>query len=124
MTAGTGTSFFEADQSGIGRAVVVGAVIAAVIVWSFVALVALWAGAHLVESIAMGAFAAFFGGPGFGGMLGAVLYVEHQQARSTETVRVAGPDDHVTRGPETVNDCPVSRGYDQREPADPVSSMR
>src|SRR6185437_6433011 len=99
MAAGTGTPFFDIDQSGIGRAVVVGALIASVIVWSFVALVAVWAGAHLGESIAMGAFAAFFGGPGFGGMLGAVLYVEHQHARSTETLRVtARADDHETHG--------------------------
>ncbi len=124
MTAGTDTPFFEADQSGIGRAAVVGALIASVIVWSFVGLVALWAGAHLAESIAMGAFVAFFGGPGFGGTLGAVWYVEHQQARSKETAQLVGPDDHETHSPGAVNDRLISQSYDRRESADPVSSMR
>src|SRR5204863_4023576 len=98
MTQGTGTPFFEADESGVGRAAVVGAAIAAVIVWTFVALVALYAGAHLGESIAMGAFAAFFGGPGFGGMLGAVIYIEHQHAASSKPARVVAADAQVTDG--------------------------
>jgi hypothetical protein len=122
MTAGTGTPFFEADQSGIGRAVVIGVVIASIIVWTLITVIALWAGAHLVESIAMGAFAAFFGGPGFGGMIGAVMYVERQQARSAKTAPVVGPDEHETHGPEAVTASLVWEGQYRREPAEPVGS--
>lgn len=115
MTAGTSTPFFEADQSGIGRAVVIGVVVASVIVSTFVALAALWAGAHLVDAIGMAAFAAFFGGPGFGGMLGAVMYVERQQSRSTKTARVVGPDEHEAHRPESITEPLVSQS-DRREP--------
>ena len=124
MTAGTGTPFFEADQSGIGRAVVIGVVIASVIVWTFVTLTGLWAGAHLVDSIGMGAFAAFFGGPGFGGMLGAVMYVERQQARPAKAARVVGPVEHDVHEPESVTAPLVSQGHDRREQAEPVGSAR
>jgi hypothetical protein len=90
MTAGTGTPFFDSNQSGVGRAAVKGTIIATVAIWSFVTLVALWAGAHVAESLAMGGCAAFFGGPGFGGMFGAVLYLERQTAAQAAEVR---PDD-------------------------------
>jgi hypothetical protein len=80
MTQGTGTPFFDSDHSGIGRAAIAGTLVATVVIWSFTTLVALWAGAQLAESLAMGGCAAFFGGPGFGGMLGAVMHVERQNA--------------------------------------------
>src|SRR3954470_24970480 len=91
MTAGTGTPFFDANQSGIGRAAVRGTIVATVVIWSFVTLVALWAGAHVVESLAMGGCAAFFGGPGFGGMFGAVLYLERQNAAQAAEVEPHDP---------------------------------
>jgi len=82
-----------------------------VIVWTFVALAAMYAGAHLWESIGMGAFAAFFGGPGFGGMLGAVTYIERQHAASTKNARVVAPEEQDADGsnsePETAALEPV-----------------
>ena len=127
MTLGTETPFFEADESGIGRAAVIGSAIAAVIIWTFVALVAMYAGAHLGESIAMGAFAAFFGGPGFGGMLGAVTYIERQHAASSKPARVVAPDtqgtDSSSREPEAAALEPVHEKI-QLDLAEPMSSAR
>jgi hypothetical protein len=127
MTLGTETPFFEADERGIRRAAVVGSAIAAVIIWTFVALVAMYAGAHLGESIAMGAFAALFGGPGFGGMLGAVTYIERQHAASSKLARVVASDaqdtDGSSREPRALALEPV-REKIHLERAEPVSSAR
>lgn len=90
MNVGTGTPFFDADASGIGRAVLLGAAIASVVVAVFVGAVGLWVGAGIRGSLGMGAFAAAWGGPGFGGMLGAVTYVSRKP-------RVASSTSVVTR---------------------------
>jgi hypothetical protein len=127
MTHGTETPFFEADESGIGRAAVVGAAIAAVIVWTFVAAVALYAGAHLGESIAMGAFAAFFGGPGFGGMLGAVTSIERHHAASAQPARVVAGDAQITDGSSGEPDAAAREPTGdtiQLDVAEPLSSAR
>jgi hypothetical protein len=127
MTLGTDTPFFEANESGIGRAVVIGAAIASVIVWTFVALAAMYAGEGLGGSFAMGAYAAFFGGPGFGGMLGAVIYIERQRAVSTKSARNVAPlvqDNHgLRREPEAAGLEPW-REEIQPKPAEPVGSAR
>jgi len=124
VTVGTGTPFFEAEQRGIGKAVLIGVAVASVIVWTFVALVALWAGAHLVESIAMGAFAAFFGGPGFGGMLGAVIFLERKKTVSVKAapgVVVSTPAAH-SHG--STAEPLVSLRTGPQERAEPVGSGR
>jgi hypothetical protein len=100
MALGTSTPFFDRDQSGIGRATLMGTLVATVVIWSFLTLVALWAGAHVAEALAMGGCAAFFGGPGFGGMLGAVLYVERQHAVSA--AHIGAPD-----RPDTPRTAPI-----------------
>jgi hypothetical protein len=127
MTLGTGTPFFEANESGIGRAVVIGAAIASVIVWTFVALAAMYAGESPGGSFAMGAYAAFFGGPGFGGMLGAVIYIERQRAVSTKSARNVAPlaqDNHgLRREPEAAGLEPWREDI-QPKPAEPVGSAR
>jgi hypothetical protein len=77
MNIGTGTPLFDDDMQGIGRAAVKGAIIAGLIVAGFILAVGMATGASLGASLGMAAFAAFFGGPGFGGMLGAVIHAGH-----------------------------------------------
>jgi hypothetical protein len=50
-----------------------------------VVAIGLYAGASLGESVGMAAFAASFGGPGFGGMLGAVMFLSRRQAAVSAT---------------------------------------
>jgi hypothetical protein len=78
MNIGTGTPLFDDDMQGIGRAAVKGAIIAGFIVAGFILAVGLATGASFGASLGMAAFAAFFGGPGFGGMLGAVIHAGHR----------------------------------------------
>lgn len=54
------------------RGFVVGALVGAVVVFAVCAGISLYAGSGWGPAIGIGAFAAFWGGPGFGGMLGAV----------------------------------------------------
>lgn len=103
MNVGTGTPFFDDDEHGIGRAAVKGAIIAALIVGGFVLFVGLFTGAGLGASLGMGAFAAFFGGPGFGGMLGAVSHVGRHENIVSTPLHVMGADQ--------------SRGHHAREPS-------
>ena len=62
------------DESGLGRAFVWGSVIGGAAVWLVCGAVSLIAGTSPAAALGIGAFAAFWGGPGFGGMLGAVLH--------------------------------------------------
>jgi hypothetical protein len=64
----------EADGGGLGRAFVVGSVLGFVTVMVVCGAIALVAGSSLVAAVGIGAFAGFWGGPGFGGMMGAVLH--------------------------------------------------
>lgn len=57
---------------GIGRAFVVGALIGFVLTLGVTGGITLLAGAGLGPAIAVGVYAGLWGGPGFGGMLGAV----------------------------------------------------
>jgi hypothetical protein len=88
MAQGTGTPFFDSGQSGVGRAAVVGTVVAGFIVGGLAVAICLYAGAGLGESLAIAAFAAFFGGPGFGAMLGVVVFLSRQQ----DAARTAPPN--------------------------------
>jgi hypothetical protein len=62
----------EAPETGIGHAAVNGAIIGFVVVLTIVSGIALAAGAGLGSALGVGAFAALWGGPGWGGMVGAV----------------------------------------------------
>lgn len=68
-------------RSGLLRATLWGTLIGSVVVFVFGAGTALAAGGEPIDALGLGAFAAFWGGPGFGGMIGASTY--------------QGPDDHV-----------------------------
>ena len=61
-------------EAGLGRAFVMGTVIGCVVVFLVLGGISLAVGLGVGPAIAIGAFTAFWGGPGFGGMMGAVLH--------------------------------------------------
>jgi hypothetical protein len=65
----------EAPEAGIGRAAVIGAILGYLVVFPLVSVILLVAGAGLVSAVAVGAYVAIWGGPGFGAMFGASWYV-------------------------------------------------
>ncbi len=87
--AGGGQALTEASEAGIGRAAATGAAIGFVVVLTIVACIALAGGAGVVSALAVGAFAALWGGPGWGGMVGAVRYADRiaDDERSAATAR-------------------------------------
>ena len=72
MSAPIPVPLFGGDRSGIGRAALRGAIVGALVVGGVVGAIVLYAGAGLGDALAIAAFAAFFGGPGFGAMLDGV----------------------------------------------------
>ncbi len=58
----------------LGRAFVKGTVLGTVLVFLFCGGISLLAGLGIGAAIGIGAFTAFWGGPGFGGMMGATVY--------------------------------------------------
>ena len=99
MTSGTGTPFFDGDETGVGRAAVRGAIIGVVVVAGVVVAITLYAGARLGDAVGMAAYAAFFGGPGFGAMLGSVHFLSRE---------------HSAAPPAAVPASAVQGGGDQR----------
>ena len=73
--ATSGRSLGEAPDAGIGRAAVIGAILGYLVVFPLVSAILLVAGAGLVSAVAVGAYVAIWGGPGFGAMFGASWYV-------------------------------------------------
>lgn len=67
-------------ESAALRGAVIGTVIGFVVVGAVTVAIALNAGTSVVAALGVGAFAAFWGGPGFGGMLGATLGVTRNEA--------------------------------------------
>lgn len=60
-------------ESAAMRGAVVGTVVGFVVVAAITVAIALNAGTSMIAAVGLGAFAGFWGGPGFGGMLGATL---------------------------------------------------
>jgi hypothetical protein len=89
MALGTATPLLEGSERGIGRAAVRGSIVGFVIICVFVTAVGMYAGVPLGGAIAMGVFAGLFGGPGFGGMLGAVAFATRQE-KAAARIRRAG----------------------------------
>ena len=58
----------------LGRAFIRGTIAGTVLVFLFCGGISLLAGLGVGAAIGIGAFTAFWGGPGFGGMMGATLY--------------------------------------------------
>lgn len=69
------------EDFGIGRAFVKGSVVGFLAVFAVICGMSLVAGVGLGHAIVVGLFTAAWGGPGFGGMLGAVLrYTKNEGA--------------------------------------------
>lgn len=62
-----------AVERAAGRGMVTGMIIGLVLVTGMFTLMTLYAGAEFVPAVGVGLFAGFWGGPGFGGMMGAIL---------------------------------------------------
>ncbi len=62
------------EDAGLVRAFVKGSIIGFVAVFVLLGGIALVAGMGIAAALGVGAFTAFWGGPGFGGMMGAVLH--------------------------------------------------
>jgi hypothetical protein len=72
------------SESAALRGAVIGTVIGFFVVAGFTIAIALNAGTSLVAAVGLGAFAGFWGGPGFGGMLGATLAVTRNEERERD----------------------------------------
>lgn len=72
----TGHTPVDATEAGIGHAAVVGAIIGYFAVLTIVSGIVLAAGAGLGVALAVGAYVAIWGGPGWGGMIGAQRYAD------------------------------------------------
>jgi hypothetical protein len=70
----TGRTPLDEPAGGFGRAAAIGAVIGSLVVLTTVTGLVLAAGAGVVSALGVGAFAALWGGPGWGGMIGAVRH--------------------------------------------------
>lgn len=68
------------ERPGLVRAFVIGAVVGFVAVFTLFAGATLLLGLGVGPAIGIGLFTAFWGGPGFGGMMGAVLHHERVEA--------------------------------------------
>jgi hypothetical protein len=72
----SGHTTVDGPEAGIGRAAVNGTLVGFVVVLAIVTGIALAAGAGVIGALGVGAFAALWGGPGWGGMVGAVRYAD------------------------------------------------
>ena len=73
-TAPPSTAPSTSDDAGLARAFVWGSVVGSVAVFVLLGGLTLAAGMGAAAALGVGAFTAFWGGPGFGGMMGAVLH--------------------------------------------------
>jgi hypothetical protein len=71
-------------DAGIGRAAVIGAIIGYFAVLAVVGGIALAAGVRLGGALAVGAYAAMWGGPGWGGMIGAQIHADRLAEQSRQ----------------------------------------
>lgn len=74
--AASATTEARDPEVGLGRAYVVGSAIGFVAVFIVCGGIALLGGVEPGAALGAAAFTGFWGGPGFGGMLGAVLHLE------------------------------------------------
>lgn len=68
-------------DAGLGRAFIVGALIGTVVVFVVFGTIALAVGLGAGPALGVAAFTAAWGGPGMGGMVGAVMHHERTQHR-------------------------------------------
>ena len=84
-------------EASVMKGFVLGSVIGSVLVFLLWGGVAIAGGLDLGSAAAVGVFTTAWGGPGFGGMLGAVMgYVRHEEREQQEQRR---PQPHRTETP-------------------------
>ncbi len=93
-----------AVERAAGRGMVIGTIIGLVLVTGVFTGMMLFAGAEFVPAVGVGLFAGFWGGPGLGGMMGAILGAvrakeaidafESSSSNGLGQGSVAGPADH------------------------------
>lgn len=86
------------------RGAVTGTIIGTVVMTVGVTVAMLNAGAQLVPAVGVGLFAAFWGGPGFGGMMGAILAA----VRAEATLAAADASTGMPDRPDAI--APVNSG--------------
>jgi hypothetical protein len=64
---------FGAYEATIFRAICVGTLVGAVVFAVGMTAIAMWVGVSFEAAVVLGAFTAFWGGAGFGGMFGAIM---------------------------------------------------
>src|SRR5688572_17537765 len=97
--------FFE---SGFGRAVLVGCVVGFVCTASLTTLIVWRAGAGLTAAAAVGAFTGFWGGPGFGGMMGATLHASRRHSWLPEATAPSASVSHLPSAGSRIPDRDAS----------------
>lgn len=88
----------ESAGPSFGKSVLVGSTIAFVIVFTVAAGVSLWGGFSVIDAIGLGVFAGLWGGPGFGGMLGAIAHYVRTEEGATAPRTVSQPQAKGTEG--------------------------
>jgi hypothetical protein len=69
-------------ESGIARVVYTAGVIGTISMLAIGIGISLVGGTTLIDAVGIGAFAALWGGPGFGGMAGGIYYVSREAKRN------------------------------------------
>jgi hypothetical protein len=69
-------------DSGMGRVLYTAGVIGTVVMLGIGIGISLVGGTSFIDALGIGAFAALWGGPGFGGMAGAIYYLSREERRS------------------------------------------
>lgn len=82
---------------GVGRGALCGAVIGFIVVASLVTVVGMIAGLEALDSIGLGAFAAVWGGPGFGALVGAVMVITRNEQVAAAVEAPASGDGYRPR---------------------------
>ena len=77
-------------ESAALRGALIGTVIGFFVVGGFAFWATFNAGSSAIAAVGLGLFAGFWGGPGFGGMLGATLAVTRNDERERQAVASAG----------------------------------
>ena len=72
----------QAADSGMARVLYTAGIIGTILMLGIGIGISLAAGTSLIEALGIGGFAALWGGPGFGGMAGAIYYVSREDRRS------------------------------------------
>lgn len=72
-----------ATDSGAGKVALVAGLVGTVVMLGTGIGISMVGGTSFIDALGIGAFAALWGGPGFGGMAGGIYYVSREERRHT-----------------------------------------